>query len=403
MQFMGNSLLRCSFRVFLILVRGLALLVLSIFIVATGMYLRSETYKFPLSIPFQGKLVYNPYDTMPPLRFKANFHAHSRSWGGLTNGHQSDSVLITSYLTAGYHLPSLSNYHRISSWANGRAPMYIPVYESGYNPLKSHLLVMGLNQPSYFDFPLYQNTSHQQQIIQGLRDRGAVLAMAHPDFGGGRRLEDMTRLTGYHFMEVFNHYRHSEKYYDAALSAGRLSWVMSNDDTHDIHGEATFKRWTLLMGDRAEIREVMKRALEGRHYAVFSEDSTFNKSFLACVAPLQADSPDDSVYRRVFRFSHPFDRLQAIGQNGKILCSARNTDTLLVAMGAGESYARVEAIDQNAKLLLNPMVRYNGGVLPLAASLRASPDPFRTWVHRFLILILMVGLICSARWVRTRG
>ncbi|NBY29236.1 MAG: hypothetical protein EBQ67_00030, partial [Sphingobacteriia bacterium] len=307
-------------RLWRVLLRGVqafALLVMLVLFVAVGFYLRSEIYQFAPAQPFSGSSLYNPYDSMPPLRFKANFHAHSRSWGGLTNGHQSDSALITAYLSRGYHLPSLSNYHQISDWSLNKAPLYVPVYESGYNPLKSHLLVMGLDRPSYFDFPLYQNTSQQQQIIQGLRDRGAVLVMAHPDFGGGRRLADMPLLGGYHFMEVFNHYRHSEKYYDAALSAGRLSWVMANDDTHDLHREATFKRWNVLMGDQAETRDVMQQALMGRHYAVYAEDSSFDKALVTCTAP--------SENQRVFRFSHPLERIQAIGQNGKVLASSQNT------------------------------------------------------------------------------
>ena len=196
-------------------------------------------------------------------------------------------------------------------------------------------------------------------------------------------------------MEVFNHYRHSEKYYDAALSAGRLSWVMANDDTHDLHREATFKRWNVLMGAQAETRNVMQQALMGRHYAVYAEDSNFDKALVSCTTP--------SVDQRVFRFSHPFERIQAIGQNGKVLASSQNTDTLLVELGAQESYARVEALDKGAKLLLNPMVRYDGRTLPLAASLRATPDPIRTWSFRLLVLGSLVGILWMARWVRTRG
>ena len=390
-----GNLIHRLLRVLLRGVQALALLVLLVLFVAVGFYLRSEIYQFAPAQPFSGSSLYNPYDSMPPLRFKANFHAHSRSWGGLTNGHQSDSALITAYLSRGYHLPSLSNYHQISDWSLNKAPLYVPVYESGYNPLKSHLLVMGLDRPSYFDFPLYQNTSQQQQIIQRLRDRGAVLVMAHPDFGGGRRLADMPLLGGYHFMEVFNHYRHSEKYYDAALSAGRLSWVMANDDTHDLHREATFKRWNVMMGNQGVIRDVMQQALMGRHYAVYAEDSTFNKALVSCAIA--------SVNERVFRFSHPLERIQAIGQNGKVLASSVNTDTLRVELVAQEPYARVEAVDQGAKILLNPMVRYDGRNLPLAASLRATPDPLLTWAFRFLVMISLIGILWMARWVWTRG
>ncbi|NDC73359.1 MAG: hypothetical protein EBZ62_07915, partial [Sphingobacteriia bacterium] len=89
-----GNLIHRSWRFLLRGVQALALLVLLVLFVAVGFYLRSEIYQFAPAQPFSGSSLYNPYDSMPPLRFKANFHAHSRSWGGLTNGHQSDSTLI---------------------------------------------------------------------------------------------------------------------------------------------------------------------------------------------------------------------------------------------------------------------------------------------------------------------
>jgi hypothetical protein len=128
---------------------------------------------------------------------------------------------------------------------------------------------------------------------------------------------------------------------------------------------------------------------------VYAEDSSFDKALVSCTAP--------SENQRVFRFSHPLERIQAIGQNGKVLASSQNTDTLLVELGAQESYARVEALDKGAQLLLNPMVRYDGRTLPQAASLRARPNPIRTWSFRLLVLGSLVGILWMARWVRTRG
>lgn len=389
------------------LLRGLVLLVLLVLFVATAFYLRSEIYSFPPSKAFEGKAVYNPYRIQPALRFKANFHAHSRSWWGWTNGHQSDSEMVTAYLGAGYQLPGLSNYHRVSSWAQKHAPLYLPVYESGYNPLKAHWLVMGLNQPSFFDFPLYQGRFQQQYVIHHLRNKGAVLSMAHPDFGGGRRLDHMESLVGYHFMEVFNHYRHSEKYYDRALSSGRLSWLMANDDTHDLHREATFKRWNVWFGDSLSIQNVLEHALLGRHYVVYAEDSSFPKSLVGTEdfhGPADSVNPSDSgAYRAVFRFSHPFAKILAVGQGGKVLDSVLNSDSMVVSLPAHEPYLRVEARDADAAILLNPLVRYDGVRLPLTANQKAEIRTWATWFFRLGVVVILILVLKAGIWVARWG
>jgi hypothetical protein len=83
------------------------------------------------------------------------------------------------------------------------------VYEHGYNVLKSHCLAISPDHVSFFDFPLMQGASQQQCVIEHLRALHAVVALAHPAFGGGRSAADMKDLVGYHYTEVLSAYANS--------------------------------------------------------------------------------------------------------------------------------------------------------------------------------------------------
>ena len=60
--------------------------VLTVLIVITFFYLNSEIFNFSETSIFKGKEIYNPYENLGNRKIKANFHAHSKAWGGTTNG-----------------------------------------------------------------------------------------------------------------------------------------------------------------------------------------------------------------------------------------------------------------------------------------------------------------------------
>ena len=204
--------------------KTIAILLLLLFLGISILYTNTTIYDFPEAKVFQGDKVYNPYKNLPDSNYRANFHAHSIAWKTVTNGHNTEKDLYDGYTEEGYDIVGISNYHKISDYAESRSELYVPVYEHGYNIFKSHCLALNPDGPSYFDYPLFQTTSHQQKIIENLRAKNAIVAMAHPKFGGGRSFDDMKTLVNYDFTEVLNHYRSSDEYWDEALSAGRVTW-----------------------------------------------------------------------------------------------------------------------------------------------------------------------------------
>jgi len=84
-------------------------------LIACFPYLWHPVYIFPETEKFSGEFFYNPYENIDSSKWlTANFHAHTRSWGGLTNGSSSDKDLIKAYKSLGYDITGISNYHRIS-------------------------------------------------------------------------------------------------------------------------------------------------------------------------------------------------------------------------------------------------------------------------------------------------
>ena len=372
------------------------MLVFCLVLLFTGMlYLRAEIYDFPAGKPFEGSHIYNPYEGLKDsVWLRANFHAHTIAWGGLTNGHDTEQQIYDGYTQKGYDLACISNYHSISTYGSGRSPFFIPVYEHGFNIFKSHCLAIGAEGVSFEDFPLLQATSHQQSVITAIRDKGAMVCIAHPDFGGGRSFEDMRQLTGYRFTEVLNHYRLSDEYWDEGMSAGRLSWILGNDDTHDMRDNFTFHRFTMVAGPCTDAAQVRQQLQKGRHYAIRTQDGVPDIGLISCV------STGGGEYR--FNFSRPADSIIIVGQSGKTLMTVKGSHTAIYKFRPEDSYIRAVAVTGNSQLYLNPLVRCTDIDDPFVSAPAAKENIPYTWTYRLFILALMTLPILGIKKIVVR-
>src|SRR5688500_9235929 len=128
-------------------------------------YFLSKHYTYKSQKPFSGDSLYNPYKNLGMSWQKANFHAHSRAWMGLTNGHFTPDSVYGKYVELGYSVPIVSNYHLLSDLPNKNASNYIPVYEHGYNRRKTHQLAIGATKVTFYDLPLYQSLDNKQFVL----------------------------------------------------------------------------------------------------------------------------------------------------------------------------------------------------------------------------------------------
>lgn len=111
-------------------------------------YTQSPVFNFAETRPFSGEKIFNPYQQVKGRVVKANFHAHAKAWGGLTNGHNSAEELMGSYHDKGYAFAGVSNYFATNPLNEG-----LKVYEHGINLMKSHKLAINPSSVVYFDYP----------------------------------------------------------------------------------------------------------------------------------------------------------------------------------------------------------------------------------------------------------
>lgn len=343
----------------------------------------AKMYDFPQPKPFHGLYLHNPYKDLDTNWYKANFHAHSIAYLGLTNGNQTPKELINKYNSLAYDIPSLSNYHEISDDAKDIQKLYIPCYEHGYNVMKTHRLCIGANEVSYFDFIFHLFKSNKQQLIEELQEKNDLIAIAHPKFRNGHSKEDLKYLTGYDCLEVLNHYRNSFEYWDSALSAGIPAYIIANDDCHnsDSPGE-TGVNWTMINAPNLDRRAIINALKLGRAYGVegsFAHNSNYLK---------EVTVSGDTVS---FKFQTQADSIILIGQHGKRKQIEMNQSDLSYVFAKEDTYIRCEAYTDSTEIYLNPIIRYE--VSPPVNTLKAEVNYFYTYLWRITAFLLLVVIM----------
>ncbi len=195
---------------------------------------------FPLYLPsepapFKGTFWYNPYDGLVPGEGKwlrANFHAHSNAWGKMTNGRKNTVPdIMAIYDSLGYDIIGISDYQQITSIP---CSVFIPMYEHGFNIMKTHQGSLGAREVYGRDVIIPQTRSQKQHIINALKKRSELVVLNHPGWMGGYSERNMQQLTGYDLIEVLNDFWKSENLWDIALSSGKPAMMIAGDDAHNV-------------------------------------------------------------------------------------------------------------------------------------------------------------------------
>lgn len=391
---MGGIQIVRSIMKFLLKFAFVAILVILGFI--TFQYSRTCFYNFPETKPFQGDQFYNPYAKInrESRKLKANFHAHGIAWGNYTYGANTDEEVYEAYKKKNYDIIGISNYHSLNEVGNESDSLYFPVYEHGCNILKSHYLVLNPESVSFFDQPLIQSISMQQQVIEKIRESKGAIAIAHPELSG-RSEEGMLNLVHYDFIEVLNHYRVSKSFWDHSLSSGKLAWVLGNDDTHDVNDETAFKIWNIIYSESKAKDSVLAKMKKGMHYSVKTVDGVCDKELNLC----QIEGG-----RLHVQFSDTINAIEIIGQNGKIIYTHYLVNEFYYDFNPNDTYVRIEAHDNDFSIYLNPIVRFDGKTIPLNTHLELTVNTLITWLFRFSTWVLLIlELYLIYRIIRKRS
>ena len=361
--------------------------------IAAWEYLWTPVYDFPPPKPFAGDQWYNPYASAPANWVKANFHAHTIAWGGLTNGHQTAAQLDSAFRAMGFGVRGISNYHEIDTTFRTDSS-WLPSYEYGYSIKKTHRLAIGARSVNWLDFPLGQTRHHKQLIIDRLRPTTALIALNHARMRHGHTSDDFTWLGNYDFVEALNPFGDSLEEWDSALSSGHAAWVLGDDDTHDIAKHAQLGvRWTMIATPSTRADSVVAALKAGRHYAVRGRRGHMDNALRTLV--MIGDTLTVALERRAVA-------IRFVGDSGRVLGTVADASAASWVATPREHYVRVEVRSDSTEFFLNPVVRWDGRALP---SPRPQLNDTATWSLRGAIALayLLACVSAGMAWRRRRS
>jgi hypothetical protein len=345
-------------------------------------YVASPVYRFPAPRPFRGSALYDPYAAGTGTWLLANFHSHGRAWGGLTDGDQTDRVVLAHYRALGYDLPGVSDYHTIDRARTGDST-FLPAYEHGYSVRKAHFLVLDARRVDWFDFPLLQSVDDKQYLIDRLKRTATLVAINHPSLRNAESADDLRYLTHYDLLEVLNHFTTSDREWDAALSSGHAVWALGDDDSHNVDDAGqTGVMWTLVDAPSTRRDAVLDALRAGRTIAVAGHGAVTDVPVRAIALHGDTLRVTCAALARSITF---------IGQGGRVLARATGVAEAAYVVQPTDPYVRTVIVTPRTTMYLNPVVRYDGVALqqPIAVF-----DAEATWVLRLERLALLLAAVC---------
>lgn len=335
-----------------------------ILVVVTSIFVPS--YSFDEPKPFQGNYLHNPYKDMNPDNWiQSNFHAHTRQFGGLTNGRLNTNEMLDSvYSALGFDHVGISDYNKINRYDSAN-PSFIPAYEHGYGIFKIHQLCIGAEKVRKLDYFAFQNLSMKQHTLNRLEKQTRLAIPAHPSFvKKGYLVEDMKYLSNYKLMEVLNGFRISTAHWDMALSNGHLVYLIGNDDSHDVTDITDVAtRFTMINSPENEAEQLLQALENGNAVGVdfpVKYDETLEEKIYRLKKNLpyitQVELKKDTL---LISASKPFDKIKFIGQDGRELDSQKNKVSAFYIIQPEDNYVRTEVtFNDGTKLYLNPITRH---------------------------------------------
>jgi len=359
-----------------ILLKALAVLVL----LAIIPNYNTVMYKFGDFNKFSGEQFYNPYSDLKSDWVKVNFHAHAKAYGGVSLGSNSAEEMLAKYDTLGYDLACISNYGFVQDSIPGHK--YMPVYEHGFNRRWIHQLVINETQSKPFDYPLFQNRSTRQYMINRLKTDNNLIVLNHPNHKKAYRSKDLTYLNNYDLLEGISEFANSIEQWDIALSSGHAAWIVGNDDSHDLSDYHIGIAWNMINVDSLTNSEIIKSLKLGKFYAT--------KGWLGQeMNKLRSLSVNDGLY--ILKMVRKADSIALFSDNGQLLTYALNIDSISYQIKPENSYVRAQIFESEkwnkyTMMYLNPVIRTKTG------NFEAHNN--KNKVNYFFSVIYWIALFC---------
>lgn len=360
--------------------------IVTLLLLCVFLFFGVPVYRFAPASTFQGEAIYNPYRNIDASEWrKANFHAHQREQSHRARINYSTKDFVEAYQKMDYDVIGLSDHQYLNYYGYDR-PGFIPTYEHGYGLNRYHLLLIGAQKVSMYDFPLMLTRSQMQYVVEQLVPEAQLLVLNHP---GQTRLINhkfYNRLRGYDLLEI-NPERGSQNSvpcWDTALSAGIYSNLIANDDAHSITNRNSWFQRAFTMINTPDLmpNELINRLKQGATYGVYvpRELNTREKPHQGLPTVEDVGLRGEQVYVRV---SEPA-QIRFIGQGGKLLKELPSDTSATYDFAKTDTYVRMEAHFPNGAILfMNPFVRtqYTAATAGIAISGGQPQQPVNTFVR----------------------
>jgi hypothetical protein len=246
---------------------------------------------------------------------------------------------------------------------------------------------------------------HKQHMVNILRPSTELIFIAHPKLRLGWDPEDMTWLTNYDGIEVLNGYRVSMEHWDAALSAGKNTRILADDDAHDITNRNEVGRYCTMIYSPTLNGDSVVEAMKA------------GKAFGADIHRIWDEPMDEKIYKAhhlpklsgvemmgdtlVVSVNKKAKMVRFIGQGGAVLDSVMYTKSARYIIKDSDTYVRTEIFFKNrTAYYLNPVIRYDGGD-PWKHEF-AKVDHTRTWLFRIVGFATLLFILVNIYYLRRR-
>jgi hypothetical protein len=366
-------------------------------------YVVNPKFKFPEPHPFTGDFLYNPYAGIDSTKWeKGNFHVHTRSYAGVTNGaDNSNGYLDSIYRYFGYGIIGISDYQKINRYESSNK-WFVPVYEHGYSYYKTHHLVLNAKSVSWLDLLFYENLDNKQFMINHLRkDPDVLLTIPHPNLRQAYKFEEFKHLSGYNCLEICNNDRLFTFFYDTILSAGHPVFLMSDDDAHNLtkirDGIHCFNLINTDLVRDSILHSIKTGKLVGVDFNVSKFKNNEEKKIALLKLPRISGITliNDTLS---ISLSDTVKAIKFIGQNGIEKKHITENSSGSYFFRKEDTYIRAEVLCKDSTVyFFNPVFRYDG--IQLGHD-KPTLAVFRTWMWRVLCLIALLISIFIVRKLR---
>lgn len=358
----------------IILIAILAIIVTSI----------SPIYDFKAPEAFSGPDVFNPYSTLDSAHCwkRANFHTHTKVDGPFNECDHTPAEVHDALEKFGYDIITFSNHNALTTHPYDSS-LQVDLYEHGYNLLKFHKLVFGSKQVNRFDHLVPLFPSQKQFQINLLKSESDLIQFNHPLRTTALSRETLEKICGYEIIELDSGRSTENEYWDWALSAGRYSFALANDDLHyPDRSHCIAVRTNFLCCPSASYEDILKTLRGGCYYSMRVPDYGHGNWELkyagnkALPSIKEIGLRDSTIY---ISLSEQADSIKVFGQGHLTLSSAEDCYHMSYVMKAGDPYARFTAYFPKGEVIYsNAFARYDSSV---------SASPFDTAAPKVNIVL----------------